>query len=831
MGMWRLFGSTKQAVILSLSLGGYLVSAQQPAAPAAVQRGVLDQPVFVRAEVEEKLGGYEYRYILENRNPKPVLLSAFGLIVPKGTRVEPLPAGDFLFLPPGMERFWSGVVPRDSLIRPLWKHPLPGGGSVGAAKLWSQDPPGLRKAFLDPWGERDFDSRLYYSLTRRCVPSMEEVAKWRKDTRWEVSILAPVAVERGTYAHWDQVLSDLAEMGRVHWLSEDLAKLLRNCVSRARMAAAAQNPEGVRRALAEARRALSPTGGNAHRNEVEEYFAIHQDLFLHETFPTSAPRIRIAPEEVHAVLGQSAALSAAVVDEAGQRALSNRRILLEVTLGPDAGLRKEAVTGVDGKVVFQVEGVALGRDEVRMSLLAEGVQRTVETSCGATIDWSQTPDLAVFSFFPPMLLTGPGHLFYVNECTMNRGAATAGASVTRYFAIPFPGAPRDQRIPVGQRYVPPLAPGEMSCVVNGELTFPSAVLEGRLYLEAEVDILNEVLESDEANTARSNQGLGGGNFLAPAIGAPVASGVEPLQQEASAQPWPAGSAALVPEDAIPWVDRKFLGRSRKAFPTEKTEPPPPTPSETCYGEKDWATLVEGRSAGGEETYYFSRKNLPQGLLREAIGEVTVLWYWLRRLDPKSHVDWKDFRTWEPISVPFYGLGSSGFKEAGRLSLADLKPFGADRWNEGCYLTFFATSRDGDFVETVVDTSAGRRVWLRLAEMAGDDLDISYSCLSGECSGETSGHPDWAVFNPHPVLKLYLAPDPKAPWLPFEGDQPILAKAGESADGLYMADQVNGFARIVVFEQGSSGSPPLTVGWLPIRDADGTLLLWPVSYGC
>ncbi len=244
---------------------------------------------------------------------------------------------------------------------------------------------------------------------------------------------------------------------------------------------------------------------------------------------------------------------------------------------------------------------------------------------------------------------------------------------------------------------------------------------------------------------------------------------------------------------------------------------------------------------GLEEYGCEREEIPEGLLRQVIGKVEVEWGWLGSEMAVQSADHKDFTTWKPMPVPLFEEGPAGFRSKEEVPATRLGPFGFARWNEGASLAFFATVRKGEFVEAVLHTRAGERGWLRLREarVYPEEPSIACTCPAGACAEaeEGSGHPHWTVLNPHYALRLYVAPDPRAPWVPFLDDAPFLGgeeleKRGAASWGFNMGLQRNGFGRVFLWHgETAGGLSGVTEGWLPSRHRDGSPLLRPAGYFC
>jgi hypothetical protein len=785
-------------------------------------------------------GVYRYRYLLENASTEEVTCSALHLPFPKSA-IEPVQGTASAPSIWGDPIFWKGFYLEGYHPLALWSHPIPPLGSLLAATVQSPSPPGLVEVRLDAGQEKAYERWIQEALEKGYIPKREKAERWRREALRSFWVLGPVPCQPGTYHHWDQVLHTFEQMEALGWFSPETGQRLREALLAARRNASSKDRKDLVTALAAVEEHILSLPRTPASEALHTFFQEHWDLLREHPCPPSRPFLSLPRSSAEGSLGEVVPLRAQLRDQATLAPLPGRPILLEVVEGPRKGWRETAVTDGEGWVQFDQKGVALGREEIRMRLDTGEAKPSPDVGGTAVLSWTRGANLRSYALSPARFRGGPGDRIRIQECTSNAGDKPAPPSVTAFFLLPATGEPR--RIPLARRPVPELAPGQSSCLIGAEVEIPGGIPVGEYRLEAETDAEGQVVETDEGDN-RFTPYTGPEFPFSACLSVPKLRavpgfsenppGTEAGRRDSSSAGRVRPATPPPPAGTVAWLAGPLSGP-----PSQTTSAPPSAPG------GDWEEGMEeagGMSAsGGMEDYCCTREELPAGLLRQVIGKVTLTWYWLEMKDAAKNPNFRDFTTWEPVPVPLYEEGPSGFQLKARVPATKLGPFGFARWNEGASLTFFATARKGDFVEVVLHTRTGERAWLRLEGPFGNwpELTVSYTCLLGRCADveEGSGHPDWSVLNPHKVLRLYLAPDPLSPWIPFQSEDSLLGqeeleKQGVTFSGLYMGDQINGFVRIFLWQDEAPGPlSGVTVGWLPIRDPDGALLLWPVDYSC
>ena len=130
-------------------------------------------------------------------------------------------------------------------------------------------------------------------------------------------------------------------------------------------------------------------------------------------------------------------------------------------------------------------------------------------------------DLVVSSFSAPAS-GGAGLAFSITETTQNQGTASVGSSITRFYLSAnssFDGSDA----PLGERFVPSLAPGASSSG-TATVTVPAATATGGYYLFAVADADGGVAETLESNNRSVRAFAIGPDLRVSAVTAPASAG-------------------------------------------------------------------------------------------------------------------------------------------------------------------------------------------------------------------------------------------------------------------------------------------------------------------
>ncbi|MBS4097428.1 MAG: hypothetical protein KGZ83_11420 [Sulfuricella sp.] len=378
---------------------------------------------------------------------------------------------------------------------------LPPGRSLGGFTLTSAYLPAIRIVRVSP-------DILLLGLYPDVDDEDEVIAAKEahiKSLDYLIQTLAPSGVDRGSFAHWNQLREDLARAVQLGWFPD------------AALASA------LTAQLADARAAL----------ELRDYFLVHQRLaVLLATINAATPAqrtsegyalvyfnakaidestgnnieepdIRLTPRAAGYSLGATHTATVKVVDLAnGNQPMAGLRAYFYVASGPHQGEIADTQTDAGGWASASYVGVREGIDNLRVRIDYCG---ECSKEAGDTVDWVGGPDLSVPFFTPPVLISGAGRNFFVNDITENVGSTAAAPSVTRYYIFPNQNLDPAAALPLGERAVPALPPGESSRATNLVFTMPVGIAVGGHYLAACADADQIVVELDETNNCSFNK--------------------------------------------------------------------------------------------------------------------------------------------------------------------------------------------------------------------------------------------------------------------------------------------------------------------------------------
>ncbi|MGC8723506.1 MAG: CARDB domain-containing protein [Acidobacteriota bacterium] len=497
------------------------------------------QGITIQVAVTEdpNSGSYMYGYTLTNPASNTAELSDFEIVVggaetsvtlgssagwaPIGIVSNP-PQPPFVLVPNQPFVDWAMW---DDMPNP----PSPG-TSAGPFSFQSPRPPTIREAWINPWIQPYLDALATYE-GGELLPSESDPINLSYIRK--VQTLGPLGVDPGSFAHWNEFISDVATAGQLGWISDAaLLSTIQSNLSAARQAAVAQDQAMVNAKL---QAVIDATQAAAPSQRTSEGYALvyYNALYLQQNLPwPCAPKLTLTPASATHAIGQPHTATAMLVNVANGQPIANNYVDIEVTDGPQRGQGTHGTTAGDGTFSFTYTGTKVGVDTLRANTgmlyarqgaatkgkgtptgKSHGRQGESLTDCTAngvfsepvTVSWTGGPDLTVPIFIPPLLISAPGQTFYITETTMNIGILPAGPSITRYYlSTSSPVDPATATV-VGERAIPALAPGEKSSVETAPYVIPPNLPAGNYYLDACADADHQVFETNESNNCASNQ--------------------------------------------------------------------------------------------------------------------------------------------------------------------------------------------------------------------------------------------------------------------------------------------------------------------------------------
>ncbi len=450
-------------------------------------------PVFrdvsVAAMVSTSGGSYTYTYSLTNPRTNTLLVKVVDLDLKSDGRMA-------LATPfPGRTGF-QGLDGNNGFVYwgPGDANRTPPGMAFEGFGLTSPAPPTVRKIIVEPYildyirairEDREAHGQEWDPAEQNAIELPFIL---------ELKTLGPLAVTVGSFEHWDTYIADVAQAGQLGWISDPtLLAGIQGNLTAARQAAVAQDSNTVQvrlQAVIDAIQASTP----AQRTSEGYALVLFNAQALQPTIAKPHEvKLTVTPPSASYRLGETAMVTASLVDVVLGRPIQGTRLNIRVAAGPNEGeVSAEGPTDDQGRFALAYTGRLLGDDDIVACF--PGGEEVPPQCLHAGVKWQGGADLAITLWSPPLLKTAPGNEFVVHEETSNIGDFPAPPSVTFYFM--WNG---QTGALIGQRDVPGLAPGAASRVDDLRFTVPADLPAGLYTLAACADGEDTVAETNEAN--------------------------------------------------------------------------------------------------------------------------------------------------------------------------------------------------------------------------------------------------------------------------------------------------------------------------------------------
>lgn len=505
----------------------------------ALAVGLLPVPVLkdvqIRAEVrlDATRGWYYYAYVVSNpaqntgqitrieidiQNPYGNRLSTDGLTISMGGNpysyqgeYEEMKANPYwgrhlpLFVPVGLKvpPRWHGGLKVTGVVKmyPAGGHDvaIKPGSSLSGFELTSYGLPAIRDVWFTPeWVFMVADHDAVTLADREAAGQIEQ------NIEYQTVVLGPSGVERGSFAHWNLLRDDLARAIQLGWFPDaGLASALSTQLAAAREALETRDLYLTHQRLDVLLATISASTPAQRTSEGYGLMYFNVKAIIESTnYNTEEPKVTLSPRAAGYSLGETHTATATVVDLAnGSRPMPGLRAYFYVESGPHQGDVAYAETDANGVAQASYTGTREGIDNfvVRVDYCGECSMETVET-----VSWAGGPDLTVPFFSPPALITAGGRNFFLSDETENVGSTASPPSVTRYYIFPNQNADPYAALPIGERAIPALQPGESSVAFNQVFVIPDTLPAGTHYLSACADAAKSVAELNEDNNCSFN---------------------------------------------------------------------------------------------------------------------------------------------------------------------------------------------------------------------------------------------------------------------------------------------------------------------------------------
>ncbi|MDY7230846.1 hypothetical protein [Hyalangium rubrum] len=221
------------------------------------------------------------------------------------------------------------------------------------------------------------------------------------------------------------------------------------------------------------------------------------------------------------------------------------------------------------------------------------------------------------------------------------------------------------------------------------------------------------------------------------------------------------------------------------------------------------TASSARADAPNETFYQSREEISDESLRNIIGIAFI-----------SSMTGPDQ---QPTGdVPLFVAKGEGFEPDGESALKELGPVSGWDYDLQSLRKFPVLEKRGDYLHVVIDVRTNERAWVHLGEEFGEDPRVEFRSFDSK---------EWAwmgvelfFLSPEGKTRLFGAPRPESRAHPLSPLQP----ARRNGEVVYEPRILSTHGNFLQLGELISLDDPLApIGWVPISDENGLLLIWPV----
>ncbi len=231
------------------------------------------------------------------------------------------------------------------------------------------------------------------------------------------------------------------------------------------------------------------------------------------------------------------------------------------------------------------------------------------------------------------------------------------------------------------------------------------------------------------------------------------------------------------------------------------------------------TASSARADLPHEEMYLTRAEIPDESLRGVIGIAFVsVFTGPEQLIHGQPVPVRNFEGQLPVFVP----SDDGFAPDGTLPLHALRPISGWDYDFESLRKFPAVEQRGDYVLVVIDAATNERAWLRVSQGDGKEPRVAFTSFAS---------PEWSWSGielydlaPRAETRLYGAPRTEARWHPVSPSRPP-RRQGERVGDLRIIKTHGNFVQVGELLGLDEELAP--VGWVPLTNEYGVLLIWPV----
>lgn len=210
-----------------------------------------------------------------------------------------------------------------------------------------------------------------------------------------------------------------------------------------------------------------------------------------------------------------------------------------------------------------------------------------------------------------------------------------------------------------------------------------------------------------------------------------------------------------------------------------------------------------------ETIYLSRAEISDESLRGVIGVAFITSMTGSDQQPSG-------------DLPYFQPDGESFTQEGLMAMSGLRAISGWDYDLQSLRKFPVVERRGHYLHVVIDARTNERAWISEVQEAETGPEVEYLAFDSrkwEYHGVELYH-----FAPKAQTRLYTAPRADARFHPLSPDFPPRRK-GEFAQDVRIIKTQGNFIQIgdtLDLEQ-----PLEPLGWIPISNEDGLLLIWPM----
>lgn len=232
------------------------------------------------------------------------------------------------------------------------------------------------------------------------------------------------------------------------------------------------------------------------------------------------------------------------------------------------------------------------------------------------------------------------------------------------------------------------------------------------------------------------------------------------------------------------------------------------------------TATSARADLPNESLYLSRSEIPDESLRGVIGIAFISVY----TGPDPMLEGQEpgpVRGFDGELSVFVPSGD-GFIVDGKISLNTMRPISGWDYDYTALRKFPVIEQRGNYVHVVIDAQTNERAWLQMQNEHGPETQVNFTAFASR---------DWSWSGielydlaPGGETRLYGAPRSEARWHPLSRARPA-RREGEVVGDLRIMKVHGNFVQVGELINLDEELAP--VGWVPLTDENGVLLIWPV----